>query len=154
MNTIKYQKGSSLIEALVSMVLILVVVVGTMFATQEVVKSKTQLSIHTIAINQMQSLLARHNNGIDLCVGDHVVTVPVGESGENIEVPVTVVNCNATSQVVVGGTNVTVPSKVYLTAGSDQLAVSSSLEESDDDANAAARYFSRTIGGQLVVGAP
>lgn len=120
-NDIQHQRGIALIEALVSMLIIMLSVAASLYVVSRANNVKTEMSIQSIATEEMRSLLKDGNP----CQANLKLHLP----GTNITQPViTAIGCDApndTDAVTVDGvivknsSDVNMTGRVILTAKSD-----------------------------------
>tara|TARA_Y100001960_G_scaffold329434_1_gene420735 strand:+ start:236 stop:658 length:423 start_codon:yes stop_codon:yes gene_type:complete len=112
------QSGSSVIEAMVSLLLATMLIVGAMYMSSKSLVTQRNMRMQEIVIDQLRSVLVSNQYaGADLCSSTPQVTLPDGD-----KLDVTVNGCGVQSVVSVNGINVTdVPAPLSLTVESDKL---------------------------------
>lgn len=110
------QRGDFFIEALISIALMSIVVVGSLYMSTRAMVAQRNMRMQEVAIDQMRSaLMANKSGGSDLCTGIPEVTLPDGTN-----LTVTVTGCNLTTSVVVNGVTVdAVPVPLSLSVDSE-----------------------------------
>ena len=110
------QRGDFFIEALISIALMSIVVVGSLYMSTRAMVAQRNMRMQEVAIDQMRSaLMANKSGGTDLCTGSPEVTLP---NGTNLAI--TVSGCNLTTSVVVNGVTVSaVPVPLSLSVDSE-----------------------------------
>lgn len=103
--SIKYQRGTSLIEVLIALILVSILVNGAMHLTTRATAVHTEQQLLTMAISQMQDALTRH----DICTNPPTITLP-GITPITADVQ----GCDTTSVTIDGTTISNIPTPVGL----------------------------------------
>ena len=102
-NNYNYQKGSTLLEALVALVLTSIIALGGALSIGKIMKAHRQSNIQQIAVNQLRVLL---QSGSSLCGTTPAPTITINNQSLNVTV-----TC-ANQATTVNGANVTITKTV------------------------------------------
>lgn len=131
-NSINYlprrQRGISLIEALISLLIIAITTAGSLYIVSRANVTKTQMSMQQIAVAQMRNLLMNHGSpGVNACALDNKLDLPGVADGDQplISASGTCAEPAGAAAVKIQGVNVnagtietpaTMPGRIILTA--------------------------------------
>ncbi len=102
-NNYNYQKGSTLLEALVALVLTSIIALGGALSIGKIMKAHRQSNIQQIAVNQLRVLL---QSGSSLCGTTPAPTITINNQSLNVTVTCT------NQATTVKGANVTITKTV------------------------------------------
>ena len=102
-NNYNYQKGSTLLEALVALVLTSIIALGGALSIGKIMKAHRQSKIQQIAVNQLRVLL---QSGSSLCGTTPAPTITINNQSLNVTVTCT------NQATTVKGANVTITKTV------------------------------------------
>jgi len=106
--SIKRQRGTSIVEAIITLVLVAILASGAIFVSSKSAAQQGELRVQEIAVSQIRSALINNGTGgVDICTTPPIVTLP---NGEVLTAPyIEVQGCNSTITATVNGADVTVP---------------------------------------------
>ena len=104
----KRQRGTSIVEAIITLVLVAILASGAIFVSSKSAAQQGEQRVQEIAVSQIRSALINNGTGgVNICTTTPVIQLPndVVLSAPHIQVQ----GCNSTITATVNGTNVTVP---------------------------------------------
>tara|TARA_B100001109_G_scaffold104011_1_gene84848 strand:- start:2422 stop:2844 length:423 start_codon:yes stop_codon:yes gene_type:complete len=112
------QQGNFMIEAMVSMLLASMLIIGAMYMSSRSLVAQRDMRLQEIVIDQLRAVLvSNQSGGSDICSASPQVTLPDGET-----LAVTVLGCGVETVVNINGINVAdVPAPISLSVESDKL---------------------------------
>lgn len=124
------QRGITLIEAMISMLIIAITTAGSLYVVSRANVAKTQMGMENIAVQQMRAILMEHKSGgSDICTTAPVLNLP----GVAVQPTLAVAGCAvvAGAEVKVGsevvhiipGTPSPMPGRIVLTASHNDTSV-------------------------------
>lgn len=116
LNFTNKQQGAFLIEALISMLLMAILVMGLTFVASRMLNANKQMSEHDFIVNDLRAKLLTHGAGANLCAGDIApLTMP-----DASELTITAKNCDKTIPAKVNNVDVIIKSPLILTVINSQ----------------------------------
>ena len=106
--SIKRQTGTSIVEAIITLVLVAILASGAIFVSSKSAAQQGELRVQEIAVSQIRSALINNGTGgINICTTPPIVNLP---NGVVLAAPfIEVQGCGSTITATVNGTSVTVP---------------------------------------------
>jgi prepilin peptidase dependent protein A len=117
------QRGDALLEALIGIVLVAILVLGSVYAASRIAVSQSQSRAQAMAIAQLRNLLQETADTGPWCDGAAPPAIqlrPANESLPPINLPVTA-SCTMLGSVTLNGAEITVPARIQLSVVSPTL---------------------------------